>query len=961
MLKPILEAVGQTYRNFLITKYLPLKELDSTLIELIHVPSGARVMQIANADPENLFCLSFQTLPSSSNGVAHILEHTVLCGSKKFPVKDPFFAMIRRSLNTYMNALTGQDFTCYPASSQVEKDFYNLLEVYLDAVFRPQLKKLSFLQEGHRLSFNGDALEIQGIVYNEMKGAMSSIESRLWESLSKRLIPDLPYAHNSGGNPKEIPRLSYEELCEFHESFYHPSRCLFFFYGNLPLSKHLDVLEEELQHVRKEPLLPPLPLQKRFTEPVFAEDFFPIAEGEEQQTQIAFAWLTAPISQQKEILALEVLESILTDTDASPLTKALLKSGLCTQVDSMMDGEMSEVPWIITCKGTDAKHADALQKTLFETLKKIRFKPDEIEAALHQLEFERTEIGGGSEPFGLTLFMRSALLKQHGSEPENALLIHTLFSELREQLKNPHYLPNLLKKYLLENPHFVRLTLKPDPNLAKKELEEEKASIAKIAASLTPEKKRAIHEQTAALKAYQEEVEHQSLDCLPKVTLRDVPPHARDFPLFKEGSVFHHNCFTNQILYADLVFDLPELAAEELPLLSLFAHMLPELGCGGRDYEENLAYQQRYTGGFDASLALHVTHENPDLCKPTFTIRGKALYRNEAKLFSLFADVRERLDFNKGRIREWLSQHATEQKELFPRASLSFATQTALMGLSLPSFLHEKWYGMSYYQAVLQWEKSKESALIQQLETLADKILKNSYFEWVVGCDGAHFAELKSKNYFFRPSLLRTPWKGAYPLPAPQSQVHFIAAPVAFTAWGMRTASYNNPLAPRLWIATALMKNLVLHREIREKGGAYGGGASYAPSTGNFHFYAYRDPHLKASFDAFHKAIEHIGHQKFNERELEEAKLSVLQTLDAPVAPGHRALVAYSWARAGRTLALREEFRKNLLHTSAQEVADAVLEALSHQSGTLVSFLGKELFAKEEKGLPMKLSVNLSN
>jgi Zn-dependent M16 (insulinase) family peptidase len=246
-----LEPTGQTYKDFVITKYTKLDELQSALVELVHVPTGARVTHIANDDPENLFCLSFQTIPYSSNGIAHILEHTVLCGSEKFPVKDPFFAMTRRSLNTYMNALTGQDFTCYPAASQVKKDFYNLLEVYMDAVFYPQLKHTSFLQEGHRLELVDPQdpmgeLKYQGVVYNEMKGAMSSIDSRLWEALAKKLLPDLTYAHNSGGNPKEIPNLSYQELIDFHKEYYHPSRCLFFFYGNIPLAKHLEAIEPVL-------------------------------------------------------------------------------------------------------------------------------------------------------------------------------------------------------------------------------------------------------------------------------------------------------------------------------------------------------------------------------------------------------------------------------------------------------------------------------------------------------------------------------------------------------------------------------------------------------------------------------------------------------------------------------------------------------------------------------------------
>ncbi len=243
-----LTEAGSRYGDFVVTKCHPIDEIGAVLRELSHLPTGATVMHIAADDPENLFCLSFQTLPASSNGAAHILEHTVLCGSKAFPVKDPFFSMSRRSLNTFMNALTGSDFTCYPAASQVQKDFYNLLTVYIDAVFHPNLQFFSFLQEGHRLEFTEpnnpqSPLIYKGIVFNEMKGSLTSIDNRLWHLLMEKLLPDLPYAFNSGGDPKEIPKLTYEELVNFHKTYYHPSRCLFFFYGNLPLQGHLDFIE----------------------------------------------------------------------------------------------------------------------------------------------------------------------------------------------------------------------------------------------------------------------------------------------------------------------------------------------------------------------------------------------------------------------------------------------------------------------------------------------------------------------------------------------------------------------------------------------------------------------------------------------------------------------------------------------------------------------------------------------
>jgi hypothetical protein len=960
----ILNAEGQTYKDFLLTKYLPLDELKSALIELVHQPSGARIIQIANDDPENLFCLSFQTLPSSSNGVAHILEHTVLCGSEKFPVKDPFFAMTRRSLNTYMNALTGQDFTCYPASSQVEKDFYNLLEIYLDAVFHPELKKVSFLQEGHRLEFvdpknpKGE-LQYQGVVYNEMKGAMSSIESRLWEALSKHLVPDLPYAHNSGGDPKDIPSLSYEELLEFHESFYHPSRCLFFFYGNLPLVKHLDKIEKSLTSGKITPL-PPLPRQPRFSAPVRKSDGYPIKEGEslEKKTLITFAWLTTHISNQRDILALSLLESILTDTAASPLTLALLRSGLCAHVESALDSEMSEVPWTLICKGCNEEDADKIEQLIFETLKNLQISQEEIEGSLHQLEFQRTEISADGGPFGLTLFMRAALIKQHGCEAENGLLIHSLFDDLRAHLKNPKYLPHLIDQYLVHNPHWVRLVLKPDPQLEKKEQEDELKRLRAIREHLTEKEEKVIAKESKILAEYQEEVENQSLDCLPKVTLKDVPPHPRDFPLIEKGNTLHCNSFTNHILHVDLIYELPDLKKEELSLLSLFAKLLPELGTGGRGYAENLAYQQRYIGGFDASLALHVTHENPDVCRPAFSLRGKALNRNSKQLFSLFSDYIQGLDFSDTqRIQEWMSEHATELHNRLAKASMNYAIQTSLSGLSMPSYVYDQWHGVPYYKNVMKWTKKCDSSFIESLKKISEKVIGLKNYHLVLTCDETEFDRLEKEKFYHlkSPNKSFTPWKGKFELPQVEPQARIIAAPVAFTSLGMRTVSYRDAESPLLLISTELMENIILHKEIREKGGAYGSGASYTPSTGNFHFSSYRDPHLARTVTAFRKAVEKIASKGFNERELEEAKLGVIQTLDAPIPPGSRAMSAYSWMRAGRTLALREGFRKKVLAATRQEVADAVEKCLMNKEGTLVTFLGQELLNKEKKKLKTQL------
>lgn len=965
-----LNSVGQTYRTFRITQYLPLKELNSTLVELVHEPTGARIMQIVNDDPENLFSLSFQTLPDSSNGVAHILEHIVLCGSKKFPIKDPFFSMTRRSLNTYMNALTGQDFTCYPASSQVEKDFYNLLEVYLDAVFYPHLKKESFLQEGHRLAFtdpedSASPLVFQGVVYNEMKGAMNSPDSRLLKALGPLLTPDLTYAHNSGGEPKEIPHLTLEELKEFHQTFYHPSRCLFFFYGNLPLKKNLDFLKTHvLKETKKMELMPPLPLQKRFRSPIHAEDFYPISSREhsEKHAMIAISWLTASIAEQTDLLALSLIASILMDTDASFLKKTLIQSGLCTQADASLDLEMSEVPFTIVCKGCKEDAAKAIEALCLKTLREFISQPiskEKIENALHQLEFERIEIGAEGIPFGLTLFFRAALAKQHGISSEHTLLIHSLFEDLRNRLKDTSFLPGLIQKYLLENPHYVVLTMKGSLSLEEEERKEEEKTLHTISSKLTEKEKRSIVEQSRHLKTFQEEQEEMSVDCLPKVSLKDVSKEPKEIPLKKISSsplpVFWSPCFTNQILYTDLVFDLPHLTLEELPLASLYARLFTEMGVGGRNYEENLAELEAYTGGASAALSLCPNFSDPDSYRPSFTLRMKALKRHTEPLFHLLKDYVKGIDLSdEKRLQEWLLQHATELKNHFNKSALHYAIQQSLSGCSQGAFVYNEWHGLPYFHAVEKW--IKDPGLISALQKLQKKLLKGPV-ELVLGCDEEQLEEIEKAGFYGLPKLIAQtrdsswhPCSLSYSLPKVSSEAHFIASPVAFTAQGLRVCSYKDPDSALLLIAADLLDNVVLHTEIREKGGAYGSGANYTPLTGNFYFYSYRDPHLLQTLKTFENALERIAEEDFDEEDLEEAKLGVIQGLDTPTPPGQKAIMAYSWQRSGISFEDRQVFRNTILQAKTSEVKAAVKRRLLKKPRTTITFLGQTLFDKEKAG-----------
>lgn len=967
--------VGQQYQQFLVTKICPIHELHCDLIELTHLPSGAQVMYIANDDPENFFCLSFQTIPKTSNGVAHILEHTVLCGSKKFPVKDPFFGMQRRSLNTFMNALTGSDFTCYPAASQVPKDFYNLLDVYLDAVFYPNINYLSFLQEGHRLEFSipedpNSSLEYKGIVFNEMKGALSNPNSRLNEAIGKALFPDLTYGVNSGGDPAVIPTLTYEQLCDFHKEYYHPSRCLFFFYGNLKLEGHLDFIAKHvLDHASSLPPLSPIPKQRRFEVPRQTIEHYPIHPGQdlENKTLIAFAWLTCHILEQQTLLSLMILEIILLDTDASPLKMALLKSGLCKQVNAYLEDEISEIPMAIILKGCNQTEADNLEKLIFTTLKAIveqGISLESVENAIHQLEFHRSEITGDSHPFGLSLFMRSALIKQHGGQAENGLKIHSLFDEIRQiNLNNPHYFPSLIQRYLIDNPHFVRIIMEPDPSLEAKELAEERSMLQAIQTRLTEKEKQNLIERAAQLAEFQEKQEEADFDILPKVTLFDVPQGVRLYPLKIESigqmDVYHHNTFTNEIGYLDLTYSLPPISEDDLTALRLMTSLMSQMGNDGKPYETILESIQANTGGIGASLSLNLQASDRHHFYPSLSIRGKALHRKLPHLCELMQKMALTVDFTHvSRLKELIFKQYTNLESSLNQNALKYAISLSAKGHSVSAKIADEWYGLEYYQTIKHIAHHFDSLvhpLIEKLQYLQSLIFKCSP-DLVITSDSQMYDQMKRNQFYGLQECSfqhRSKWQPSYDISPSYSHGCIITSPIAFIAQVVDTVSYTHPDAPALNLVSHLCDNLTLHTKLREQGGAYGGGAVNNAMSGNFYFYSYRDPNIASSLEAFESSLHTIYNGDFEAADIESAILEMVQTLDTPVSPGNRADVAYGWLCEGKTTEMRQDFRNRILKTGKEEIIGAVERQLlpKLQTAATVVFASQNLLERENEKL----------
>ncbi|MCK4950486.1 MAG: insulinase family protein, partial [Gammaproteobacteria bacterium] len=477
-----------------------VESLGITVEEYQHVKTGAMHYHLAAENSENVFLVGLRTIPMDSTGVAHILEHTVLCGSEHYPVRDPFFMMIKRSLNTFMNAFTSSDWTAYPFASKNKKDFFNLMDVYLDAVFFSRLDPLDFAQEGHRVEFekpedSNTSLEFKGVVFNEMKGAMSSPVSTLWQKLTSHLYPTTTYHYNSGGEPENIPDLSYEQLIEFYKTHYHPSNAVFMTYGDIPAYIHQDRIEEKaLSHFDMLDLRIGAEDEQRYKNPVTVEDVYAIDEHDMdgKKTHIVMSWLLGKSIHLEDQIKAHFLSSVLLDNASSPLRYALETTDLGSAPSPLCGVEDSNREMCFVCgiEGSVPENSEKLEALVLETLNEVADKgvsQDQLESVLHQLELHQREITGDGYPYGLHLVLGGLSSAIHRGDPVAALNVDPVLEKLREEIKDPGFIKSLVKKLLLENNHRVRLTLKPDTGLNQLRKKKEEGRLSGILESMTDE------------------------------------------------------------------------------------------------------------------------------------------------------------------------------------------------------------------------------------------------------------------------------------------------------------------------------------------------------------------------------------------------------------------------------------------------------------------------------------------
>ncbi|OGN61333.1 MAG: hypothetical protein A3F09_00785, partial [Chlamydiae bacterium RIFCSPHIGHO2_12_FULL_49_11] len=924
------------YKNFTTLQETKIEEIDVDFVHLRHKGSGAEIIHLRNKDAENVFSILLKTYPGDDTGVAHILEHTVLCGSKKYPVRDPFFSMIRRSLNTFMNALTAKVWTCYPAASMNRQDFYNLLSVYIDSVFFPLLKEESFKQEGHRLELvEGDNshLEIKGIVYNEMKGVFSSPSSLFFRTMLQKLCPGHIYGYDSGGVPEHIPELGYREFLEFHRRYYDPSRAVYFFYGNIETESHLQFLEEHLlSHAPAQTPIEKLPPIIRFDKPRYDEGYYP-ATDEKATLFASVSWITCPITDSETVFAISFFDILFMQHDASLLKKALLQAELCTDAYSYLDNEMREVPYGIILEGIKSEDAAKIEPFILDFFKNFRSKSIDkmqIEEVLHQLEFSRKEIDASTYPFGLDLFFRAVIPALQGAEITDGLHINSHIAKLRKNLQEKYFLEKLIETHFLNNPHRLTFIMRPHTKLGEETKAKETLLLKKRMDALSEKEKETLREEKWQMDAFQ--ARKSDPNVLPILSLSEIPAKSTYFPLTRirddNLTYFHHNAFTNDIAYVEIVMDIPQMDPSDLMYLKLFADLMCELGTKMRSFAKNLSHIHLYTGGLTSFLALNVQKFNADTTHPTFSLAGKALSKNIPELFSLFRDMLLELDVTDSRrLKDLIDQTVTQMTHALPSLASKFSLLEAQSSFSPWDYVSSLWHGRPYYLFLCSLAKNL-SGLPEKLEKIKQALFHLNVPHVIITASEEQFGLMQEKTLsaFSKIGSLSVPFRPWIELPSPppaSNSLIGLDTLIFSNSLVFETVALSHNLAAAIKLTSYMMEHLHLHKIVREQGGAYGARTRYNILTGLFQIYSYRDPNCTATFHAFLSAADELIKDKFTDGDLFEAKLSYIQDVDGKVPVGSRARTTYFQHKVGLTPEIRDELRHRALTTGRAEIREA--------------------------------------
>ncbi len=964
-----------------------------------HARTGAELLSLENNDENKVFGITFRTPPTDSTGLPHILEHVVLAGSAKYPLKDPFFEMVKGSLATFINAMTFPDKTVYPAASTNLQDFYNLLDVYADAVFQPLMTPEKLAQEGwhYELDSPDGPLTFKGVVFNEMKGAYSSPDNLLDRTSRRALFPDNTYGVDSGGDPATIPDLTYEQFRAFYQAYYHPSNSLLYFYGDDDPTERLRRMDAYLAPFDRAEVDSVVALQPAFDAPrqvrrpyVAGQD---AAEGGGGQAKafVEVNWLLPEYDDTALIMALSVLAHCLVETPASPLRKTLIDSGLGEDVLGGFSTYTRQTTFSAGLRGVGVTEADKVEPLILDTLAALAdegIDPAMIAAAVNTIEFQLRENNTGRAPRGLGLLMRALNTWLHGRDPLAPLAFEAPLAAFKHALAaDPAYLSGLIRRFLLDNPHRVTVILEPDAELARRQEAAEAERLATTHAALLPEQAQAIMAQAAELRQRQERPDPpEVLALLPSLRREDLEPRHKSIPVVEHElagtRVLSHNLFTNGIVYLDLGLDLSALPADLLPFVPLFGRALLEMGTETEEFVRLSQRIGRSTGGIYPTTLVaprRVTSEERSELVTYLVLRGKATAAQAPALLDILRDVllTVRLD-NRERFRQMvLEAKAGAEAQLAPaghivantrlRAHLhpAFQIEETLSGVSQLLFLRRLAERLDAdWPGVLADLEAVRAALVNGGGAIANVTVDEAGYgafvprleEFLAALpaeEGARLQGRGSREERSSPGL----WNLA-PAPFPAREGLSFPSAVNYVAKGANLYDLGYQRHGSMAVITNLLRSDYLLQKVRIQGGAYGAFATFSPNAGALTFLSYRDPNLTATLRAYDGAADFLRGLELSDAELTPAIVGAIGAIDAyqlPDAKGYTSLTRYLTNETDESL---EAYRDEVLGTTAADfhALAEVVERVAAEGDVVVLGSEEGLAKANEEGVGLKIT-----
>lgn len=882
-----------------------IEDIHSDATLLVHKKSGARVALLANDDENKVFNIGFRTPPKNSTGVAHIIEHTVLCGSRKFPLKDPFVELVKGSMNTFLNAMTYPDKTIFPVASCNDRDFQNLMDVYLDAVFYPNIYKNEkiFRQEGwhYELEKPEDPLTYNGVVYNEMKGAFSSADEVLGRTVFNALFPDTPYGVESGGDPEVIPELTYEEFLDFHRKYYHPSNSYICLYGDMDMDEKLDWLDREyLSHFDRIQVDSAIPMQKPFSHPIDLRSSYPVLDSEpvEENTYLTENMVIGDFSDVELDIAFGVLEYVLLDAPGAPVKQAILDAGIAKDVMGEYNDGLLQPFFSITAKNAEESDKERFLEIIRSTLTDIADKGIDQKAlasAINYFEFRFREADYGTIPKGLmyVIDMFDSWLYDD-NDPFRCLRELEVLDSLKKKAKEG-YFEELIRKYLLSNPHTAVVTLVPERGLAAKRDEAVKQKLAAYKASLSPDEISRIVKETADLKAYQESQDSpEALATIPFLRRtdirRDTPIHISAEECHIDGTTYlKHHYQTNGIAYLQLLFDTAKVPDDLVPYIGILKNVLGVVDTEHYGYTSLFHEINANTGGIVFGVQVQSTDfDDPDKGYAMFGVRAKYLYPKRDFVFDMIREIllTSKLD-DKKRLKEIIDSTKSGMEESIPAAGHSSAVHRAQAGSCRLDAWTEKVSGIDQYHLVESLQAhfdEKADDLIDKLKELMHIIFRPENLTVSLNADGEGFDGVEDdvrtlKNALYTDEV-RT---GSFAWQKRRVSEGFITpGQVQYVAVA---GNYRTDGFPYTGVFRVLKKMLnydYLWINLRVTGGAYGCMSGFKKDGGAF-LVSYRDPHLKRTLDVYKGLPDYLRKYDADEDTMTKLIIGTISDLDTPM------------------------------------------------------------------------------